>query len=323
MNFSKATAAAIAMACATSAGAADPAKGYPSRPVRLIMPIGPGSGNDTLGRIVANKMGQLMGQQIVVDNRAGAGGIVGMEVGANAAPDGYTLIGGSTAAMTIVPQLHKTIPYDSVKSYEHIGQYAVTPNVLIINNTLPVHTVRELIDYANKRDGNLNMASAGIGSQSHLTGVMLMVAAKMKSFHVPYKGGGGTAAVRANESQWQIPPAPSVMGLIRSGQVRALGHTLPQRSPLFPDIPPIAETLPGFSYSGWNGLIAPKGTPPAIVRKLYDVMVQAMNSPDVRRDFERQASEIQLKNGQEFRAFVATELKQSAKLAEAAGLKPE
>lgn len=323
MKLSKTAAAAMAMACVTSASAADVAKDYPSRPIRLIMPIGPGSGNDTLGRIVANKMGQLMGQQIVVDNRAGAGGIVGMEVGAAAAPDGYTLIGGSTAALSIVPHLHKKMPYDPVKSYAHIGQYAVTPNVLIVNNTLPVRSVRDLIEYANKRNGNINMASAGIGSQSHLTGVMLMVAAKMKSFHVPYKGGGGTTAVRANESQWQIPPAPSVMGLIRSGQVRGLGHTLPHRSPLFPDIPPIAETLPGFSYSGWNGLLAPKGTPRAIVQKLYDVMVRAMNSPDVRRDFEHQASEVQLKNGEEFRAFVAAEFEQTAKLVEAAGLKPE
>lgn len=135
MKFSKAVAAAIAIACVASASAADVAKNYPSRPIRLIMPIGPGSGNDTLGRIVANKMGQLMGQQIVVDNRAGAGGIVGMEVGASASPDGYTLIGGSTAAMSIVPQLHRKMPYDPVRSYEHIGQYAVTPNVLIVRST--------------------------------------------------------------------------------------------------------------------------------------------------------------------------------------------
>ncbi|MGE5524419.1 MAG: Bug family tripartite tricarboxylate transporter substrate binding protein [Rhodospirillaceae bacterium] len=314
---------ACALALANGAAYADPTKGYPSRPIRLIMPIGPGSANDTLGRIVANKMGQLFGQQIVVDNRAGAGGIVGMEVGANAAPDGYTLIGGSAAAMSIVPHLHKKIPYDSVKSYDHIGQYAVTPNILIVNNTLPVRTVRELIDYANARNGNINMASAGVGSQSHLTGVMFMVAAKMKSFHVPYKGGGGTVAVRANESQWQLPPAPSVMGLIRSGQVRALGHTMPHRSPLLPDIPPIAETLPGFNYSGWNGLLAPRGTPPAVLRKLHETMVKAVTSPDVRKEFEQQVAEIQLTGGEEFRAFVAKEIRENAKLVEAAGLKPE
>ena len=311
------------LAVPTAASAADAARDYPVRPIRLIMPIGPGSANDTLGRIVANKMGQLLGQQIVVDNRAGAGGIVGMEVGANAAPDGYTLIGGSAAAMSIVPHLHKKIPYDSVRSYDHIGQFAVTPNILIVNNTVPVRTVRELIDYANSRNGNINMSSAGIGSQSHLTGVMFMVAAKMKSFHVPYKGGGGTVAVRANETQWQLPPAPSVMSLIRSGQVRALGHTMPTRSPLLGDIPPIAETLPGFSYSGWNGLIAPKGLPPAIFHKLHDTMVKAVTATETRKEFDQQVAEVHLTSGEEFRAFVAREIKENAKLVEAAGLKPE
>lgn len=316
-------AAALLAIGSGAAHAADAAKNYPSRPIRLIMPIGPGSANDTLGRIVANKMAQLLGQQIVVDNRAGAGGIVGMEVGANAAPDGYTLIGGSAAAMSIVPHLHKTVPYDSVRGYDHIGQFAVTPNILIVNNSLPVRTVRELIDYANSRNGNINMSSAGIGSQSHLTGVMFMVAARMKSFHVPYKGGGGTVAVRANETQWQLPPAPSVMSLIRSGQVRALGHTMPTRSPLLGDIPPIAETLPGFSYSGWNGLIAPRGLPPAILHKLHDTMVKAVTSADTRKEFDQQVAEVHLTSGDEFRAFVAREIKENAKLVEAAGLKPE
>jgi tripartite-type tricarboxylate transporter receptor subunit TctC len=303
--------------------AADAAQDYPRRPIRLLMPIGPGSANDTLGRIVAAKMGQIFNQQIVVDNRAGAGGLVGMEVGANAAPDGYTLIAGSAAAMSIVPHLHKKVPYDPVNGYEHVGKFAETPNILITNVNLPVRTVRELIDYANSRNGNINMASAGIGSQSHLTGVMFMTAAKMKSFHVPYKGGGGTVAVRANESQWQLPPAPSVMGLIRSGQVKALGHTMPKRSALLPDIPPIAETLPGFSYSGWNGLLAPRKTPAAIVRKVHDTMVQAVNSPEVRREFDQQVAEIDLTDGPAFKAFVAKEIKENAKLVEAAGLKPE
>src|SRR5687768_10614987 len=172
------------------------------RAIRMIVTIGPGSAADTLGRIMAARIGQLLGQQIVVDNRPGAGGILGMEAAVNAAADGYTILGGSTAALTIVPQMHKKIPYDPVNGFAHIGQYAVTPNVLITNISLPVRTVKEFIDYANSRNGNINMASAGIGAQSHLAGVMFMTAAKIKSLHVPYKGGGGTIAVRANESQW-------------------------------------------------------------------------------------------------------------------------
>jgi tripartite-type tricarboxylate transporter receptor subunit TctC len=312
--------AALAPLCAA---AADAPKDYPSRPIRMIVTIGPGSGSDTLGRIMAAKMGQLLGQQIVVDNRPGAGGILGMEVAQAAAPDGYTLLGGSAAALTIVPQVHKKVPYDSVSGYAHIGQYAVTPNVLITNNSLPARTVKEFIDYVNSKNGNVNMASAGVGSQSHLSGVMFMVAAKIKSLHVPYKGGGGTVAVRANESQWQCPPAPSVMSLIRSGQVRALGHTLPHRSPLFGDIPPIAETLPGFSYNGWNGLSAPKGTSPAIIRKLHTAMLQAVNAPDTHREFELQASEVKTSGPDEYRAFIKQELTTAANLTKAAGLKPE
>jgi tripartite-type tricarboxylate transporter receptor subunit TctC len=222
-----------------------------------------------------------------------------------------------------VPQLHKKIPYDPVNGYAHIGQYAVTPNVLITNITLPVRTVKEFIDYANSKNGNLNMASAGVGAQSHLSGVMFMVAAKIKSLHVPYKGGGGTLAVRANESQWQCPPAPSVMTLIRAGQVRALGHTLPYRSPLFGDIPPISETLPGFSYNGWNGISAPKATSPAIIKKLHTVMLQAVNAPETRKEFEFQASEVKTSSPEEFRAFIKQELTTAANLTKAAGLKPE
>ena len=303
--------------------AADAPKDYPNRPIRMIVPIGPGSANDTLGRIMAAKMGQLLGQQIVVDNRPGAGGLLGMEVASNSAPDGYTILGASIAAMTIVPQMHRKVPYDSVNGFSHVGQYSVTPNVLITNNSLPVRTVKEFIEYANARNGNLNMASAGVGAQSHLSGVMFMVAAKMKSLHVPYKGGGGTIAVRANESQWQLPPAPSVMNLIRAGQVKALGHTLPHRSPMFGDIPPIAETLPGFSYSGWNGISTPKGTSPAIVKRLHDLMMKAVNSPEIRKEFELQASEIKTSGPEEFRAFIRQEMTTAAKLVAAAGLKPE
>jgi tripartite-type tricarboxylate transporter receptor subunit TctC len=303
--------------------AADVPKDYPNRPIRMIVPIGPGSANDTLGRIMATKMGQLLGQQIVVDNRPGAGGLLGMEVASNSAPDGYTILGASIAAMTIVPQMHRKVPYDSVNGFSHVGQYSVTPNVLITNNSLPVRTVKEFIEYANSKNGNLNMASAGVGAQSHLSGVMFMVAAKMKSLHVPYKGGGGTLAVRANESQWQLPPAPSVMNLIRSGQIKALGHTLPHRSPMFGDIPPIAETLPGFSYSGWNGISTPKGTSPAIVKRLHDLMIKAVNSPEIRKEFELQASEIKTSGPEDFRTFIKQEMTTGAKLVAAAGLRPE
>lgn len=316
-------AAAACAAWVPGAFGADAAQNYPTRPIRFIMPIGPGSANDALGRLVATRMSTLLGQQIVVDNRAGAGGLLGMEAAANAVPDGYTIAAASTAAMAIAPNLHKKLPYDPIASFEHIGQFAVTPNVLIVNNSLPVKSIKDLIEYANSRATAIVMASAGVGSQSHLSGVMFMTAAKMKSLHVPYKGGSGNIAVRANEAQWQLPPAPSVINLIRSGQLRALGHTMPQRLASMSDIPPIAETLPGFSYSGWNGLLVPKGTPAAVQRKLYETLAKVMNSAEMRKEFETQVAEVELTDGKTFRAFVAKEMKQNAKLVEAAGLKPE
>lgn len=323
LSLRRLLAALVVASCATSAVTADAAKHYPVRPIRMIMPIGPGSSNDTLGRILANYLGQILGQQVVVDNRPGAGGVLGMSIASHEMADGYTIVAGSAAALSIAPHVHKKLPYDPLKSFVPIGQFAVTPNILIVNNSLPVHSISDFIKYAKAKNGKLDMASAGVGSQSHLTGVMFMLAAGIKSLHVPYKGGGGTLAVRSGEVQWQLPPAPAVMGLIRSGQVRALGHTLPHPTPVLPNIPPIADTLPGFSYSGWNGLLAPKGTPPAIIKKLHDAMVEAVNSPEARKEFTLQATEIHTSTPAEFQAFIKKELEKSGELVKAAGLKVE
>jgi tripartite-type tricarboxylate transporter receptor subunit TctC len=181
--------AAVVTIATASAFAADVAN-WPQRPIRVIMPNAPGSSNDTLARIIAVRLGEALGQQMVIDNRPGAGGLVGMEIGKGAAPDGYTLVGASTAAMSIAPHIHKNLPYDPIKDYEYISMFGVTPNVLVINPGLPVKSVKEFVDFAKSKGNTLNMASAGAGAQSHLTGAALMVAAGFQSTHVPYKGGG-------------------------------------------------------------------------------------------------------------------------------------
>ena len=216
----------LAAACNwTAAQAADPVKDYPDRPVRMMMPNAPGSANDTMGRILAAKLGNALGQQIVVDNRAGAGGVLGMEIGKNAIPDGYTLVSPSTAATSIAPHIHKTLPYDPVKDYEFISLFAVMPNILVVNPGQPPKTVREFIDYAKTMGSKLNMASAGTGAQSHLSGTAFMIAAGFESVHVPYKGGGpSVGATVAGEAQWTFTPAAAVMSLIKAGRLRALGH---------------------------------------------------------------------------------------------------
>jgi tripartite-type tricarboxylate transporter receptor subunit TctC len=196
--------------------------------------------------------------------------------------------------------------------------------VLVVNPSLPVKTVKELIDYCRGKNGEINMASAGPGSQSHLAGVVLLTLGKFQSLHVPYKGGGASvAAVVAGESQWTITPAPAVAGLIRGGKLRPIGHSLPKRNPLLGDLPSVAETVPNFEYSGWNGLLAPKGTPKPILDKLRELTIKAVQSPDLKKAFEQQLTAVQTNTPAEFRAFVAKELKEMGPIVKTAGMKVE
>ncbi len=327
MNIPNLVSLIIAVAASLTAAPALPqntAKDYPNRPIRLIVPNAPGSSVDTLSRIVAAKMGDVLGQQIVVDNRAGAAGIIGMEIAKAATPDGYTLISATTAASTIALLLQKKPTFDPVKDYDYVAQFAVTPNVLVVNPSLPVKSVKELIDYCKGKQGQVNMASAGAGSQSHLTGAYLLQAGNFESLHVPYKGGGASvASVIAGESHWTITPAAAVMSHVNSGRLRALGHSLPKRSPLLGNIPPIAETIPGFDYSGWQGLFVPKGTPKPIIDKLRAALVKTSNLPEVKSALAVQATEVVIGTPEEFRKVVQDSLAKNAKVVKAVGLKIE
>jgi tripartite-type tricarboxylate transporter receptor subunit TctC len=307
---------------AHAATAADANKSYPNRPIRLLMPNAPGSSTDTLGRLVASRLSEVLGQQVVVDNRAGAGGIVGMEIAKTASPDGYTLISASTAAMSIAPHIHTKLPYDPVNDYAFLSLFAVTPNVLVVNPSLPVKSMKDLIALARSKSGQVNMASAGSGSQSHLAGVLLQTMGKFESLHVPYKG-GATAAVAAGESHWSINPAPSVSGLVKAGRLRAIGHSMPKRSQLLGDLPAIAETVPGYDYSGWQGLLAPRATPKPILDKLREALVKTMNMTEVRNALSSQGAEIVTNTPDEFRNFVQEELRKLGPVVKSAGLKVE
>ena len=312
----------LAVSLAPDALAADTAKAYPERPIRLIMPNAPGSSTDTMGRIAAAKLGDALGQQLVVDNRAGAGGSIGMEIGKNATPDGYTLIVTSIGALTVSPHIRKDLAYDPIRDFEYVAMYSRQGNVLVVHPGLPVKSVRELIDYAKARQGKLNMASAGNGAQSHLNGTSLMAAAGFTSLHVPYKGGGpSVAAVVAGESQWTITLSAATMSLIRAGRLRALGHSLPQRSPLFPDIPPIGETVPGFKYVAFSGLLAPKGVPKPILDKIRITMERVVATPEVREQFAQQGAEPATGTPEAFRRAVQDELNEVGKLVKIIGLK--
>lgn len=319
----------LGMALAAACGgpvtrAADAAKDYPIRPIRLIMPNAPGSSADTMGRIAAAKLGEALGQQIVVDNRAGAGGVVGMEIGKNSNPDGYTLITTSLGALTVSPHIRKNLPYDPMKDFEYVTLYSRQGNVLVVNPALPVKSVKELIEYAKARPGKVNMATAGIGAQSHLNGTALMIAGGFESVHVPYKGGGPSmAAVIAGEAQWSIAPAGAMMSHVRAGRLRALGHTLPQRSPLMGDMPAIAETLPGFKYIAFSGFLASKGTPKPVMQKINATMARIVATPEMREQLALQGAEPATGTSDEFRRAVQEELLEIGKLVKAIGLKAE
>ena len=306
----------------TPASAANAVSDYPSRPVRMLVPNAPGSSVDTLSRIVASKLSDVLGQQVVPDNRAGAGGIIGMEIAKAATPDGYTMISATTAASTVAVLLQKNPSFDPVKDYDYVAQFAETPNVLVVNPSLPVKSVKELIDYCKGKQGQVNMASAGSGSQSHLSGAYFMQAGNFPSLHVPYKGGGASvASVIAGESHWTLTPAPAVMSYINSGRLRAIGHSLPKPSPLMPNIPPIANTVPGFDYSGWQGFFVPKGTPKAITDKLRTALIKTMEQPEVKKLLAVQATEIVIRGPAEFRKVVQESMIKNGKVIKAVGLK--
>jgi tripartite-type tricarboxylate transporter receptor subunit TctC len=316
--------AAVVIVAATPAAAADGAQDYPNHPIRMLVPNAPGSSVDTLGRIFAQALTSVSGQQVVIDNRAGAGGVLGMEIGKNANPDGYTVLSASTAAMTIAPHIYKKLPYDPIRDYEYVSLFGITPNVLVVNPSLPVKTVKELIDYCRGKSGQVNMASAGPGSQSHLAGVLFTTLGRFESLHVPYKGGGpSVASVVAGESQWTLTPAPAVAGLMRGGKLRAIAHSLPKRDPLLADLPPVGDTVPGYEYSGWNGLLAPRGTPKPVLDRLRALLIKAVQTPELKKAFEQQYTQIQTTTPAEFRSLVANEAKLMGPVVKAAGLKVE
>lgn len=305
---------------AISTLAAEP---YPSRPIRVLVPNGAGSSVDTLTRIVTNSLSGVIGQQLVIDNRAGAGGIIGMEIGKSANPDGYTLVAATTAASTIARLLVKNPTYHPINDYESVVEFAETLNVLVVANSLPVKTVAEFIAYAKSGKKPFNMASAGVGSQSHLSGAYFLQQAKIEALHVPYKGGGASSAsVVAGESQWSLIPSAAAMTHVAAGRMRAIGHSLNRPTELLPaSVRPISETIPGFNYTGWMGFFAPKGTPKAVVEKIRAAVAKTMEIPDVRKAMAFQGTEITIKGPADFRKEVEKSMVENAALIKTVGLK--
>jgi len=309
------------LACGMQALAAESVKDYPSRPIRLLVPNGPGSAVDTLTRIVANELSNVIGQQLVIDNRGGAAGVIGMEIAKNANADGYTMITATTAATTIARLLLKKPPFHPVNDYDYVGQFAVTLNVLVVNPKLPIKSVKDLLAHAKSGKKPFNMASAGVGSQSHLSGAYFQQVAGINSLHVPYKGGGASSgSVVSGESQWTLIPAPAAMNHVNAGRMRALAHTLPRRTSLLPTVPPISDTIPGFDYTGWMGFFVPKGTPRPVINKIRAAMEKTMGTPLVKKGMTVQATEIVILGPDQFRTVVRDSMVKNEKLVRSLGL---
>ena len=306
------------------AAAADIAAGYPSRPIRLIIANTTGTSVDTLSRVLAVKFGEVLGQQVVADNRAGAGGTIGAEIASQSAPDGHTLLISSTGMQVIAPQIYAKLNYHPVMDFEAISLFAVTQNILVLNPGLPYQNVKELLAYGNANPGKLRMSNAGAGFQSHLAGVLFTHMAGIDVLHVPYKGGASLIAVMSNESQFTIAPGPAVIGHIRGGRLRALATGGEKRSPVTPELPTIAEAgVPGYVSTGWSGLMAPKKTPAPILAKIHTALTRTINDAATRKLMEAQGGEPATGTGAEFVKLINEEYRRFGQAIKLANLKVE
>ena len=312
--------ASSGQAPSTSSGQA-----YPDRPIRVLTAQSAGSSIDTIVRIVANKMSEIYGQQLVVDNRGGAAGTIALEIGARAAPDGYTLIAGASSSMIVSRFTYRKLAYDALKDFDPISLIANADGLMVVHPGVAAKSVKDLVALAKAQPGKLNMASAGIGASSHLSGLMFVNLVGIQTVHVPYKGGGPMAAsVVAGESQWAIAPAAALMGHVKAGRLRALGITSRARSPLLPDLPTIGETVPGFEFNSWNGFFVPKGMSQAIVRNLYATTQKALAAPEVKIQYANQGLvPAGSASPEEFGRFFRSDYTRLEKLVKMAGIKPE
>jgi tripartite-type tricarboxylate transporter receptor subunit TctC len=284
------------------------AQDYPNRPVRLIVPFPPGGSNDVVGRLVAMQLSTQLGQQVFVDNRGGAGGVIGTEACATAAPDGYTLCIVSIAH-AVNPALHK-LNFDPIKSFTPISIFATGPNVLAINPTLPVNSVKELVALAKQKPGELNYASAGVGSFQHLGGELFKLTAGVNIVHVPYKGGGPAMQdVISGHVKIMFSSLIQTTPFIKSGQLKALGTGGAKRTSVLPDVPTISEAgVPGYVADNWWGLAAPAGLPGPLIEKLYAASQAALKSHELLAAFEREGAAPVTMTTAEFGEYIKGEI---------------
>jgi len=316
-------AAVLALGClGAQAQAADAVPGFPNRPIRIVLPTTAGSGVDITVRAIAQKLTEAWGQPLVVDNRPGANGIIGMEAVAKANPDGYTWLQAFTSVLTINPYVYKSLPYDAFRDYAPITQTVTNTMALVVNPTEPAKSPKELVALARARPGTLAYSSAGVGNLTHLTGELLRSEAGLKLLHVPYKGESNAFnALIGGETAFMFSVALGVAPHVTAGRLRMLATCGEQRAAAFPDIPTMVESgFPKVVSTGWGGLLAPAGTPPTIVRKIQQETARQVNSPELRNRLSALGTEPVGSTPAEFSAFIKSEADKWSRVTREAGI---
>ena len=311
--------------CAVSSATAIAQDKYPTRPIRLIVAFPPGGSTDIIARLVGQKLGERLGQQIVIDNRGGAGGTIGTEIAARANPDGYTLTMGTTSTHVIAAGVYSKLKYDPVNDFAPLTLVASTPYLLVVHPGVKATSLKEFVALVKSQPGKLNFASAGTGSTTQLAMEMLKLAAGIDIVHVPYSGNGpaGTATI-AGQVQALFGSMPAVLPHAKAGRVRPLAVGTAKRSPSLPDVPTVAESgYPGYEASLWLGFFAPKGTPAPILNRLHGELVKIAQSPEMKEQFEKNGASGVTNSPAELSKLVQTEIDKYRKVIKAAGIQPQ
>jgi tripartite-type tricarboxylate transporter receptor subunit TctC len=309
------------MAATPFVRSADAEAAWPNRPVQVMVPYPPAGGADTTARILYARLGTILGQQFVIENRGGAGGTIGEAVVANATPDGYTILHDGTA-YSINGALYSNLSFDYNRDFDPVALVSLVPNILVVTPSLPVNTMADVIAYARAAPDGIDMASSGNGTLQHLSLEMFRFMTGSKVNHVPYRGGGPALNdVMGGQVKFFFSNGSSVVGMIQGGKVKAIAHTGKGRLKSLPDIPPVSDTLPGFEAYEWNGVFVPHGTKPAIVRTLNGAINEAIHTPDVKERFAQLNIDSRPNTPEEFRAFVKDQMERWSKVVREANIR--
>ncbi len=320
-----ASASVIAAVALTAVASTANAQGYPTRPIRLVVPFAPGGNVDITGRNIAPGLAEVLGQQVVVDNRPGAGGMIATDLVAKAPPDGHTLLMASSSVMTNGPALYQKLPYDIVRDFAPVGRVAVVPLAIVVHPSVPAKTTKQLVALAKAQPGKMLMASSGTGTTNHLIAELFMISTGIKMTVVPYKGSGPALVdLMAGHMEVHVDQVSSALPYIKAGKIRPIAVTTAKRAVLLAEVPTLAESgVPGFDASTVTGVLAPAATPRDIVAKLNDALVKVLASPALRERFAGLGAEVQPSTSEELGAFIREDLAKWVKVVKQAGIKVE